>query len=79
MGFDIKALKRGFGEDGVLRESNEEFWTKNSRNTHKIAYLGISQVAHESLTSWPLEKCPDQLFHGYFMSFWSKTSHMTLL
>ena len=49
------------------------------KNAFLVIRQWISQVAHESLTSWPLEKCPDQLFHGYFMSFWSKTSHMTLL
>ena len=26
-----------------------------------------------------LAKFPNQLFYGYFMSFWSKTPHMTLL
>ena len=49
------------------------------KNAFLVIRQWVSWVAHESLASWPLEKCPDQLFHGYFMSFWSKASHMTLL
>ena len=53
VGFDVKV----FNKKGLKRmESYEEFWTKNSRNTHKIADLGISRVANLRVTRELLTK-----------------------
>ena len=50
---------------------------KNAYLAFLVIKQWVSQVARESLASWPLGKWPDQLFHGNFVSFWSKTPHMT--
>ena len=55
---------------------------RNLAASHKVkkCIFGHQVVSFaSSLQVGYLAKFPNQLFYGYFMSFWSKTPHMTLL
>ena len=62
-----------------VRVFHESFATWLRVAKLKNAFLAVFGHQAVAFASWPLAKCLDQLFHGYFVSFWSKTPHMTLL